>query len=79
MEALRCQVWTCQYTQLQNLEMSLASTSLVLLLSHELHWKLTFIFLHSPGIGRENGKVTIEYYSQLKTVFVEMGDVDSLF
>uniref|UniRef100_A0A3Q4MEK0 Aldehyde dehydrogenase 9 family, member A1b n=1 Tax=Neolamprologus brichardi TaxID=32507 RepID=A0A3Q4MEK0_NEOBR len=31
------------------------------------------------GIGRENGQVTIEFYSQLKTVFVEMGDVDSLF
>ncbi|KAM9844462.1 4-trimethylaminobutyraldehyde dehydrogenase B [Aulostomus maculatus] len=31
------------------------------------------------GIGRENGQVTIEYYSQLKTVFVEMGDVNSLF
>ncbi|XP_031710655.1 4-trimethylaminobutyraldehyde dehydrogenase B isoform X1 [Anarrhichthys ocellatus] len=31
------------------------------------------------GIGRENGQVTVEYYSQLKTVFVEMGDVDSLF
>ncbi|XP_022610785.1 aldehyde dehydrogenase family 9 member A1-B-like isoform X2 [Seriola dumerili] len=31
------------------------------------------------GIGRENGQVTIEHYSQLKTVFVEMGDVDSLF
>ncbi|XP_054621450.1 4-trimethylaminobutyraldehyde dehydrogenase B [Dunckerocampus dactyliophorus] len=31
------------------------------------------------GIGRENGQVTIEYYSQLKTVYVEMGDVDSLF
>ncbi|XP_035026298.1 4-trimethylaminobutyraldehyde dehydrogenase B [Hippoglossus stenolepis] len=31
------------------------------------------------GIGRENGQVTIEYYSQLKSVFVEMGDVDSLF
>lgn len=31
------------------------------------------------GIGRENGQVTIEYYSQLKTVFVEMADVDSLF
>lgn len=33
----------------------------------------------SSGIGRENGQVTIEHYSQLKTVFVEMGDVDSLF
>lgn len=32
-----------------------------------------------PGFGRENGQVTIEYYSQLKTVVVEMGDVDSLF
>lgn len=31
------------------------------------------------GLGRENGQVTIEHYSQLKTVFVEMGDVDSLF
>uniref|UniRef100_A0A8C4S4U2 Aldehyde dehydrogenase 9 family, member A1a, tandem duplicate 1 n=1 Tax=Erpetoichthys calabaricus TaxID=27687 RepID=A0A8C4S4U2_ERPCA len=27
------------------------------------------------GIGRENGQVTIEYYTQLKTVMVEMGDV----
>ena len=33
----------------------------------------------SSGFGRENGQVTIEYYSQLKTVVVEMGDVDSLF
>lgn len=32
-----------------------------------------------PGFGRENGQVTMEYYSQLKTVVVEMGDVDSLF
>ncbi|XP_068605256.1 4-trimethylaminobutyraldehyde dehydrogenase B [Brachionichthys hirsutus] len=31
------------------------------------------------GIGRENGRVAIEFYSQMKTVFVEMGDVDSLF
>ncbi|MBN3313126.1 A9A1A dehydrogenase, partial [Atractosteus spatula] len=31
------------------------------------------------GFGRENGLVTIEYYSQLKTVVVEMGDVESLF
>ncbi|CAL8317657.1 4-trimethylaminobutyraldehyde dehydrogenase B [Gadus morhua] len=31
------------------------------------------------GVGRENGQVTAEYYSQLKTVYVEMGDVDSLF
>lgn len=32
-----------------------------------------------PGFGRENGQVTMEYYSQLKTVVVEVGDVDSLF
>uniref|UniRef100_A0A8C6LI38 Aldehyde dehydrogenase 9 family, member A1a, tandem duplicate 1 n=1 Tax=Nothobranchius furzeri TaxID=105023 RepID=A0A8C6LI38_NOTFU len=31
------------------------------------------------GFGRENGQVTIEYYSQLKTVVVEMGDVDNYF
>ncbi|XP_057697266.1 4-trimethylaminobutyraldehyde dehydrogenase-like [Corythoichthys intestinalis] len=31
------------------------------------------------GFGRENGQVTVEYYSQLKTVVVEMGDVDCLF
>ncbi|XP_028832341.1 LOW QUALITY PROTEIN: aldehyde dehydrogenase family 9 member A1-B-like [Denticeps clupeoides] len=33
----------------------------------------------ASGIGRENGQVTAEFYSQLKTVVVEMGDVDSLF
>ncbi|KAG7264827.1 hypothetical protein CRUP_001471, partial [Coryphaenoides rupestris] len=31
------------------------------------------------GFGRENGEATMEDYSQLKTVYVEMGDVDSLF
>uniref|UniRef100_A0A8C8G3K0 Aldehyde dehydrogenase domain-containing protein n=1 Tax=Oncorhynchus tshawytscha TaxID=74940 RepID=A0A8C8G3K0_ONCTS len=31
------------------------------------------------GFGKENGQVTIEYYSQLKTVVVEMGDVDDYF
>lgn len=31
------------------------------------------------GFGRENGRVTIEYYSQLKTVYVEMGEVESVF
>lgn len=40
--------------------------------------KLNLLSLIS-GIGRENGQVTIEFYSQLKTVVVEMGDVDSLF
>lgn len=36
-------------------------------------------FSFSAGFGRENGQVTIEYYSQLKTVVVEMGDVDDYF
>ncbi|XP_014872572.1 4-trimethylaminobutyraldehyde dehydrogenase A [Poecilia latipinna] len=31
------------------------------------------------GFGRENGQVTIEYYSQLKTVVVELGDVENHF
>ncbi|XP_078497518.1 4-trimethylaminobutyraldehyde dehydrogenase isoform X1 [Lissotriton helveticus] len=31
------------------------------------------------GFGRENGQVVVEYYSQLKTVCVEMGDVESIF
>jgi len=29
------------------------------------------------GIGRENGHAAIEHYSQLKSVYVELGDVDS--
>jgi betaine-aldehyde dehydrogenase len=29
------------------------------------------------GIGRENGLATIEHYTQLKTVYVEMGRIDS--
>lgn len=29
------------------------------------------------GLGRENGQAAIEHYSQLKSVFVEMGDVES--
>ena len=28
------------------------------------------------GIGRENGLVTIEYFTQLKSVYVEMNDVE---
>ncbi|XP_054836109.1 4-trimethylaminobutyraldehyde dehydrogenase-like [Eublepharis macularius] len=31
------------------------------------------------GFGRENGEAAIDYYSQLKTVCVEMGDVESVF
>ncbi|WP_153770715.1 betaine-aldehyde dehydrogenase [Labrenzia sp. CE80] len=31
------------------------------------------------GIGRENGHAAIEYYSQIKSVYVEMGDVEAAF
>jgi betaine-aldehyde dehydrogenase len=29
------------------------------------------------GIGRENGLITIEHYTQLKSVYVELGDVQA--
>ena len=29
------------------------------------------------GIGRENGKAAIEHYTQLKSVYVELGDVEA--
>ena len=35
-------------------------------------------FKHS-GLGRENGAITIEHYTQLKSVYVEMNDVDVPF
>lgn len=35
--------------------------------------------LFPAGFGRENGRAAIENYSQLKTVCVEMGDVESVF
>ncbi|XP_004639930.1 4-trimethylaminobutyraldehyde dehydrogenase [Octodon degus] len=41
--------------------------------------ELPFGGYKKSGFGRENGRVTIEYYSQLKTVCVEMGDVESVF
>jgi betaine-aldehyde dehydrogenase len=31
------------------------------------------------GVGRENAKAAIEYYSQLKSVYVRMGDVEAPF
>lgn len=31
----------------------------------------------NSGIGRENGRAALEHYSQIKTVYVEMGKVDS--
>ncbi|XP_069497144.1 4-trimethylaminobutyraldehyde dehydrogenase [Ambystoma mexicanum] len=41
--------------------------------------ELPFGGYKKSGFGRENGQVAIEYYSQLKTVCVEMGDVESAF
>uniref|UniRef100_A0A8C2V3B0 Aldehyde dehydrogenase domain-containing protein n=1 Tax=Chinchilla lanigera TaxID=34839 RepID=A0A8C2V3B0_CHILA len=41
--------------------------------------ELPFGGYKKSGFGRENGRVTVEYYSQLKTVCVEMGDVESIF
>jgi betaine-aldehyde dehydrogenase len=29
------------------------------------------------GLGRENGRAAIEHYSQLKSVYVAMGDVEA--
>jgi betaine-aldehyde dehydrogenase len=29
------------------------------------------------GLGRENGSAAIEHYTQIKSVYVEMGDVDA--
>lgn len=31
------------------------------------------------GVGRENSKIAIEHYSQLKSVYVRMGDVEAAF
>jgi acyl-CoA reductase-like NAD-dependent aldehyde dehydrogenase len=31
------------------------------------------------GIGREGGRAAIEYYTQLKTIYVEMGGVEAPF
>lgn len=33
----------------------------------------------ASGIGRENGHAALEHYSQVKSVFVEMGDVEAAF
>lgn len=35
-------------------------------------------YKHS-GLGRENGPTAIEHFTQLKTVYVEMEDVSSVF
>jgi hypothetical protein len=33
--------------------------------------------LQALGIGRENGHVALDQYSQWKSVYVEMGDVEA--
>jgi len=39
--------------------------------------ELPFGGFKQSGLGRENGLVTIEHYTQLKSVYVELGDVVS--
>lgn len=31
------------------------------------------------GIGRENSTSVLQHYTQLKSVYVELGDVDTMF
>ncbi|MEX2629244.1 MAG: betaine-aldehyde dehydrogenase [Tistlia sp.] len=39
--------------------------------------EMPFGGVKQSGIGRENGKAAIEHYSQLKSVYVELGEVES--
>ncbi|MFV1851696.1 MAG: aldehyde dehydrogenase family protein [Thalassospira sp.] len=39
--------------------------------------EMPFGGVKSSGIGRENGLAAIDHYTQTKSVFVEMGDVDA--
>ena len=39
--------------------------------------ELPFGGVKQSGLGRENGRAALEYYTQLKSVYVAMGDVDS--
>ena len=39
--------------------------------------EMPFGGMKESGLGRENSLTTIEHYTQLKTVYVELGDVDS--
>ena len=39
--------------------------------------ELPFGGVKQSGLGRENGRAAIEHYTQLKSVYVAMGDVDS--
>ncbi len=39
--------------------------------------ELPFGGMKMSGLGRENGRAALEYYSQLKSVYVAMGDIDA--
>jgi betaine-aldehyde dehydrogenase len=39
--------------------------------------ELPFGGVKQSGLGRENGSAAVEHYTQLKSVYVEMGDVDA--
>jgi betaine-aldehyde dehydrogenase len=41
--------------------------------------ELPFGGVKLSGLGRENGRAAIEHYTQLKSVYVAMGDVDCLY
>ncbi len=41
--------------------------------------EIPFGGVKTSGVGRENSKAAIEHYSQLKTVYVEMGHMESQF
>lgn len=39
--------------------------------------EIPFGGMKESGLGRENSFTTLEHYTQLKTVYVELGDVES--
>jgi betaine-aldehyde dehydrogenase len=39
--------------------------------------ELPFGGVKQSGLGRENGRAAIEHYSQLKSVYVALGDIDA--
>jgi betaine-aldehyde dehydrogenase len=39
--------------------------------------ELPFGGVKLSGLGRENGRAAIEHYTQLKSVYVAMGDIDA--
>ena len=43
----------------------------------KLEGKAALITGGDSGIGRENGRITMEYYTQLKSVYVAKGGIDA--